>query len=422
MHLTARRAESDGGFRRARLADSARSKPFRRKAPWTGLLCAGALLAALLTAGCASVSVDKARANFYAGRLNHANENLKDIPRGDKDEILMLCERGMIRQNLGLYDESSRDWRDAMEINDRLAQYSLSRQTASFITNDKVLAYRGLPFERTILYSFLAKNYLAQSNWDYAAICARNIISHLENLNGFPDISYSRYLAAFCLELINDSGNAAIQYRAAAAAAKSIHIDTVSGNLIPAATNTAGRSSNMAESTTSGGEFASELVCFIGIGKMPKWCLSEYEEDMAPYADIYCGETHLGRSYPLSNTANLMSASRKRLAALQATKDASRLVVKEVIAETIGSQNQALGDLTRLILFSLEEPDTRCWETLPLWLEVARVPCPAELANYRVEFKTSEGVLLKSKTIANPISQRGRIFISFCRDLEETTP
>ena len=61
------------------------------------------LLAAVLTAGCSSVSVEKARANFYSGRFVQANANLKEIPPGDKDEVLCLSERGMIRQNLRLY-------------------------------------------------------------------------------------------------------------------------------------------------------------------------------------------------------------------------------------------------------------------------------------------------------------------------------
>jgi len=55
---------------------------------------------------------------------------------------------------------------------------------------------------------------------------------------------------------------------------------------------------------------------------------------------------------------------------------------------------------------------------LPLWLEVARVTCPAGLKNYKVVFKTSSGVTLKSKIITAPIARRGNIFISFCRDVE----
>lgn len=380
------------------------------------------LLAAGLTAGCASVSLEKARANFYAGRYAQADENLRELPAGDKDEILYLSERGMVRHVIGKYDASNQDWRQATEVNARLPAYSFTKSTASMLINDNVLTYRGLPFERTFLYTYLAKNYLAQSNWDYAAICARNIISHLQNLDGFPDIAYSRYLAGFCLELIDDRGNAAIQYRAAGKATQSASISPDSGQIKSAITNAPAAAHSNAFFRAADARAAHELVCFLGIGKMPKWCRSEYEFDMAPYAELYCQDKYLGRSYPLANTAELMSGSKQRLAVIQAAKETSRIVLKEVIAEAVESQNQALGGITRLILFSLEQPDTRCWETLPLWLEVARVPCPADLKNYQVVFKTSNGVALKSKTIEAPLARRGNIYISFCRDLDEQGP
>ena len=376
------------------------------------------ILPLVLLTGCASVSIEKARANFYTGRFVQANENLKDIPSGNKDEVLLLSERGMIRQNLRLYDNSNKDWREATEINDRLARYSFSKETASLLVNDSVLTYRGMPFERTLLYTFLAKNYLAQYNWDYAAICARNIISHLENPDGFPDIPYSRYMAGFCLEMINDKGNAVIQYRAAAKILKNLTINPDNGRIILVASNTVpGVQSNNVPAPAAGAGTC-ELVCFIGIGKMPKWCQSEYEFDMAPFAEIYSEDKYLGRCYPFANTAELMVNSKKRLAILQAAKDVTRVVVKEIIAQSVESQNQALGGLTRLILFAFEDPDTRCWETLPLWLEVARVPCPPALKSYKVVFKTSNGVALKSITVSAPIARRGNIFISFCRDIE----
>lgn len=377
------------------------------------------LLAAMVCGGCSTVSIEKARANFYSGRFSHADENLSAIPPGDKDEILLLAERGMIRQSRGLYDESSRDWRDATEINDRMARYSASGQTASLLVNDSVLAYRGMPFERTLIYTFLAKNYLAQYNWDYAAICARNIIAHLEGLNGFPDIAYSRYMAAFCLEMINDRGNAWNQYRCAAdlGRSNSLAISPDTGLIAFLSTNATGNGGSVY--AIPPGQYPCELVCFVGIGKMPRWQQSEYDPAMAPYAEIYSGGNLLGRSYPLSNTGQLMYRSKERLAALQAGKDASRVVVKEIISQSVESQNAALGSVTRMILFSLEQPDSRCWETLPLWLEVARVPCPMGLKSYEVVFKSQGGGTLKSKTVTTPISRRGSVYISFCRDLEE---
>lgn len=307
-----------------------------------------AILLALLTAGCSTPSLEKARANFYAGRYTQANENLKELPSGDKDEILYLSERGMIRHVLRSYDESNKDWRQATEINESVPDYSVTKSAASLLVNDRVLTYRGMPFERTFIYTFLAKNYLAQSNWDYAAICARNIIAHLENPNGFPDISYSRYLAGFCLELIDDRGNAAIQYRAAGKALPALLIDADSGQIKSALSNAFAVAHSNSFVRPADASQAYELVCFTGIGKMPKWCQSEYDFDLAPYAEFYCGDKYLGQSYPIANTAELMNDSKKRLAVIQAVKDTSRIVIKEVISETVESQNQALGGITRL--------------------------------------------------------------------------
>lgn len=378
----------------------------------------GAVLAVCLAgflAGCASPPLQSARANFYAGRFEQANTNLATIPKDDKDEILYLMERGMIRQNLGQYEDSALDWRRAGDLDAHLDTYSLSQGVSSLIVNDRTLSFRGMPFERTLMYAFLAKDYLAASNWDYAAICARNIIKKLEALDGFPDIAYGRYMAGFCLELINDEGNATIQYRAAERLLTSnVLIDPLSGDIMP--------TTNVVKATMSIAKAAlqtepAELVCFITLGRLPVGEIyGNFYSQFPPYAEIYCNDEYLGRSYPFANTAALMGASQRRLAAMQLAKDATRIATKIAISEAVKQQNDALGALVWLALFAMEAPDTRCWETLPLWLEVARVPCPANLKSYTVVFKSAAGAPLGSKVITAPIARRGHTFISFCRD------
>lgn len=379
----------------------------------------GAVLAMCLAgflAGCASPPLQSARANFYAGRFAQANTNLATIPKDDKDEILYLMERGMIRQNLGQYKGSALDWRRAGELDATLDTYSVLQGASSLIVNDRTLSFRGMPFERTLMYAFLAKDYLADSNWDYAAICARNIIKKLEALDGFPDIAYGRYMAGFCLELINDEGNAAIQYRAAERLLTSnVLIDPLSGDIMP--------TTNVVKATMSIAKAAlqtepAELVCFITLGRLPVGEIyGDFYAQFPPYAEIYCNDEYLGRSYPFANTAALMGTSQRRLAAIQLAKDATRIATKIAITEAVKQQNDALGTLVWLVLFAMEAPDTRCWETLPLWLEVARVPCPADLKSYTVVFKSAAGATLGSKIITAPIARRGHTFISFCRDL-----
>lgn len=379
----------------------------------------GAVLAVCLAgllAGCSTPPLQTARANFYAGRFDIANTNLADIPKGDKDEVLYLMERGMIRQNLGLYQASELDWRQAAELDARLNAYSVSKGASSLIVNDRTLSFRGMPFERTLVYAFLAKDYLAEANWDYAAICARNIIKKLEALDGFPDIAYGRYMAGFCLELIADEGNAAIQYRAAAHLLKNdLLIDAISGDILPP-TNIVSAAKPIARTALK--TEPAELVCFIAMGRMPVGQIyGDFYSQYPPYAEFYCNDEFLGRSYPFANTAALMAASQRRLAAVQLAKDAARIATKVAISEAVKQQNDVLGALTYLALFAMEAPDTRCWETLPLWLEVARIPCPANLESFTVDFKSAAGTPLGSKTVKAPIVRRGNTFISFCRDV-----
>lgn len=368
-----------------------------------------------LLAGCSTPPLNTARSNFYAGHFEQADKNLTPLPENDKDQILFLMERGMIRQCLHKYEESSTDWRKAADLDELRETYSLSRGTASLLTNDRALPFRGKPFERTLLFTFLANNYLAQQNWDYAAICARNIIQQLEHLDGFPDISYSRYMAGLCMEMINDPGNAALQYRIASDLLPSLFINERTGQLIP---ETGSKTNKPAPGPRPA---QNELVCFVAMGRIPPGNVSfmSREEGPAPFAEFYCNTNYLGRSYPLTNTKHLLLDTEERLALIQLAKDVSRIALKETIAETLEHQHEALGFLTRLVLFAFEMPDTRRWETLPLWLEVARLPCPADLASYTVIFKNASGKLTGVKTVMSPISRHGNVYISFCHDISE---
>lgn len=373
-------------------------------------------------AGCSTPRLKTARANFYAGSFKQADKDLDEIPEGNKDEVLFLMERGMIRHCMQDYEPGSADWRKAGEIDKRLETYSLSRGASSLLTNDRMLPFRGMPFERTLLFSYLAMNYFALYNWDYAAISGRNIIEKLEDLNGFPDTPFSRYIAGFCMEMIDDYGNAAIQYKAASSLLTNLTINAETGHISPSITTNHALSSSDNTSASSGRN-KYELVCFISIGRIPAGQVSPGRfnrlEGRAPYAEIYCNGIYLGRSYPFGNTADLLQDSKKRLAAIQLAKDVARIAAKEAISVSLQNQNKTIGIIARIFLFAFETPDTRRWETLPLWLEIARVPCPAELTCFKVVFKSPSGHTTRTKMITTPISRHGNVYISFCRDIRK---
>ena len=387
------------------------------------------ILPPLILCGCGTLSLNSARCNFYAGRLEQAEKNIPSGNRQDNDRVLYLMERGMIRQMTGKYEESSQDFIDAADLLDELRTYSLSKGTASLVVNDNVQAFRGVPFERTLLHAFTAKNHLAQGHWDNAAVEARRIIYSLtqEMKGDYPEDAYSRYMAGFCLEMIDDFSNASLQYRKASELLQDIAIDDTTGHLSLKMTNEV--SAVTKDSPVSGKlstPWRTELICFVLSGKSPSGSdILEYYRtvSLSVHGEIFCKGQYLGRSYPLTDTVDLAFTTDQIEAARKAVKTVSRVAIKEGIANAVEKNDEFLGSLVRLVLIGLlEQPDLRRWETLPRWLGVARVSCPPDLTGFDVVFKTSSGTVVQTIHVEKPISRRRNIFVSFCRDIVQESP
>ncbi len=293
------------------------------------------------------------------------------------------------------------------------------------VVNDTVQDYRGPPYERTLLHAFTAKNHLAQAHWDDAAVEARRIIKSLQpEIKGdYPDDAYSRYVTGFCLELIDDPSNAALQYRNASSLLKDLTVDEDSGHILATPNKEATTNDTYVSGTRWFRErsWKNELVCFVLLGR----ATSPSDEWTEPwraaepmYAELYCKGQYLGRSYNLADTVELAFTSEQIDAARKVAKTVGRVVLKEVIAEQVDRNvDPAMGDLVRLVLIGLlERPDARRWETLPRWLQVARIPCPPDLDSYDVVFKTATGGTVRQIHVESPITRRRNTFVSFCRD------
>jgi hypothetical protein len=354
-------------------------------------------VAAMFGTGCTTVPLDDARRQFLSGQLNAAEQTLANIPE-DGNQVLNLMERGMVRHLRGDYAGSTMDWLLAVRRESELETHSISKAGASLIANDTALAFRGHPYERTYLHVFLARNYLAQGMWDDAAVEARNIIRNLEQRDGFPDDAYSRFLAGLCLELAGDGDGAAMQYRTASR--------LVTGSVIDENTGRFTLANSQAKPVPVRSKF--ELVCLVDM---------DGGYDFTPdYAEIHAGGLQLGTTYTLARTAQLDWESRQRVATKRMSKEIARIALKETLASAVEHENKDLGQLLRLLLFSMETPDERHWQTLPDKLAIARCPCPADLKSFEVVFKNASGTTLKRIKVNSPITRRDNLFFSLCRD------
>lgn len=370
------------------------------------------ILVAAGLSGCASSQIAKGRKEFYLGDLATATTVLEAAPSQDTDRVLLLMERGMVKQAAGRYKASAADWLKAVETIDRLDKVSVSRQTASFVTSDRVKTFRGLPYERTLLHAFSALNYFAMALWDDAAVEARNVIDRLENLKGFPDDAYSRYLSAFCLELIGNADGARRQYESADKLTPTLAV-TSTGGIIPSKAGKATPAQNHAPSQ------GSELVCFISIGRGPDGygrVRRQGRWGRTPFVEVYNDDDLLGRSYALGNTAMLHDRTQDKLAAIRAAKDISRVVIKESLAASVADDSPALGMLLWIAMFAFENQAERRWETLPLSMHVARVKCPDDLRRVKLVFRGQGGSIQDQQIFSNPLTRRRRTFVTFARN------
>ena len=367
--------------------------------------------AALLLAGCVGPRLDSARTAFYAGRPAEAAQMLADVKTNNRDRVLVLMERGTMRMAAGDYAGSVADFIQAHDELERMTTIQVAQDTTSMVINDTVQDFTGEPYERTLMHVLASHDHRAAGNWENAAVEARRTLNTLEpKVRGdYPDVAYARYVAGFCLQMVDDDSNAALQFRKAAELAPGVAIDDRTGRLGGAGAET----------------WTNELVCFILLGGMRGTAIrpAGHLVDKPLHAEIRAGGQLLGRSHNLSDALDLAFTTEQKQAAKKLAKTAARVAVKETVAYQIERENEVLGELVRLILIGLfEQPDTRRWETLPRWLQVARVPCPADLSSFDVDIKNSAGATVRHLTVTQPLTHRHRTFVSVVRDLPSSPP
>jgi len=371
-------------------------------------------IAAGFSAGCASTHLNSARRDYFAGRYQEAAASLDDRSFPEKDRVLFMMERGMIRQAAGDYEGSTRDLIDAYNTLESMTTVSVTKDSASFVINDSIQEYRGAPFERTLLHAFTAKNHLLESHWENAAVESRRIIQSLlpENRKDYPEDAYSRYMAGFCLSLMGDWSNAALQYRLARELVPHLYINEQTGVISPG--------SNALPIAKAPAPSSHELVVFVLIGRSPTGNeLENFRRPVLPagFAEIVIDGVNAGRSYALADTVDLAFTTKQKDAIRDMAKTVSRIAMKEVAARSIEKEDELLGALFRLIMISLlENPDVRRWETLPRSLQVARVPCPENPGDIEVRFTTSSGVVTRAVKVLPPLPLNNRTFIAVVRD------
>ncbi len=344
--------------------------------------------------GCASGKLNQARDAFYSGQLDQAVEALsdrEDVPT--RDQLLYDMEKGAILHHAGDYQGSIDILLNATALIQEQDVISAGQQTASLVTSEWITDYKGEYAERLLVHTYLMMDFLMLGDAESALVEAKQA---LEVYDTFPEACsadyFTRALIAHCYEGLNEINGAYIEYKKLA-------------ELLPDPSPVARKLCDLgrhlgfddevehfrqflpeAELKRKGSQ-AGELIIFVSQGESPvkiphnivvppsiRFSFSTYKDRNGYLPPPSVGPLSGAGSSDIISTdvGEILKASLKERLVQVIAKETARVVAKEAIAHNINDDNLEL--LVRIVFFLMEVPDTRCWETLPAYLTMIRVP------------------------------------------------
>ncbi len=387
-----------------------------------------------LITSCASGPLKNARKAFYGGQPDKAVEILSGTKQFSKQNMLLFyMEKGLILHELGQYQESIDQLRQASNLIEKQETISAGRQTASLVTTEWLTAYKGEFSERLWVHTYLMMNYLLINKYDDALVEAKQALSVLDKYpKPLANDYFSRALIGLCYENVFEINDAYIEYKKLASLLPDLSPVALKLYDFAKRLNFADEADQYLQFITENGlrlqdpSQTAELVLFIAMGRAPKkkpgnivlppsirFSFPQYPDckNRRAIAEIFESTERLPSVLIGTDICGVSKASLKERATKIIVKETARAAGKETIANNI--DDPLVEVLVRVVLFVMEEPDTRCWQTLPGQLALTRVSLNPGKHDIKVVISDSIGGIID--TILLPeltVSTGDRVFHS----------
>lgn len=359
-----------------------------------------AMLQSCTTSGALLVARDQ----FRHGSTSDALQTLSEANVSRRDRLLLYLDRGMVAQAAGHYEDSALALERAAQLIHQLDYVSVRDQSAAVISSDWATRYSGEYSERAWIHTFQMINFLMLDAPQAAAVEARRAVAlfeeHGESLN--QDI-FSRSLMALSFLAAGRRDSATVEYRKLA---EDFGLEPPG----PLDNN------------------EGELILFIATGfiepKLPGDLFVDINARIsfpyyAPHVAEPPGIEILDGKQPLAfvrRDTSLVTISSNALAERGkaiAARQALRIAAKYNIANAIDDQDELAGGIARLLMFAVEQADTRSWETLPAYLSLVRLSLPAGEHALTVgvdDFSGRSGMVMQRRVLELDIVSGKRYF------------
>lgn len=372
----------------------------RRAAAW-------GLVFVLLLGGCTAGPIRQARQTFYAQGPRAAADSLSQEQKSPswRDRLLWRMEKGAILHHAGQYQKSAEVLLEAAQVMEAQQVISVSQQGASVVANEWLTQYKGEISERLWVHTYLMMDFLLLSRYESALVEAKQA---LKLFDAFPKAlqkaRFSRALIGLCFEQLGEYNGAYIEYKKLAGSDPA----GMARLLFPLA-----KQLGFVDEARQYGRFLThsqkeqalsnrrELVVFVASGRIERKVAGNlivppsirisfprYIGRTAPHPRLFL-QAGLSAPSPWIRVSSDLNAVAKDALAARASrmiaKETFRAGLKEAVAQAVEEKNDDLVSvLVRAALFALEEPDTRCWQTLPARLDLVRIPLAPESGAIRM--------------------------------------
>ncbi|MBI5183155.1 MAG: hypothetical protein HY999_02180 [Nitrospinae bacterium] len=360
-------------------------------------------------AGCAGYlqSTQGARARFDKGLFLDASiEYKKGLKHPGRDYLLYLLDTGLSLHYAGRYEESNNFLLEADKYAEEINYISITRETASLLATDYTLKYRGEDYEKILINTYLAINYLMLGDYENARVEAKRVNEKIGKYNSDGELNYklnpfSIYLSGIIYEINGEPNDAYIDYKKVYDLLPNFPL--VKKDLIRLSTllnfdddyktwRTRFDLKDIKQDDHSNGELIFIFQCGYSPQKhqeMRVIAVPAYHPRLSiiSYAKVYINGEYYDQTYILEDiertAIDQLNAKIARIIAKQTAVSAG----KYVIANTIGKEtNQPIvRDILLLFFYATNEADLRSWLTLPQNIQISRISLPE--GNYQVMVK-----------------------------------
>jgi uncharacterized protein len=368
-----------------------------------------ALILPFLLCACASYQseVSGPREMLKRGQFSEALEKFKVLSEKEgRDQLVMLMEYATALQIAGRYKESSEVFLKADKMVDMNDYHSISNITAATLGSETMIQYKGESYEKFLLNTMNAINYLMMNQLDDALVEARQINEKINKMrmdgrDPYEQSPFAHYLAGVLWEAERKFDDAYIDYEAT-------YKLNATNPFLPTDLL---RSAKLSRREESFDKWKKE---FPDIKLDPKYLEKStgqlvviYQQGWGAEKRQRPGQYRFPALFPVFSetkralveiegfapiktediyniTAVSIRILEKDFGALVARRTGG-IVAKAIVADQIRQKNALAGDLAWIAMNLADRPDLRHWSLLPESIQMARIPLKS--GKYKVKIQ-----------------------------------